>query len=92
MLMIGKIDDMDEVYINGTLIGSTGNINRKWASDDEYNRYRNYSIPDDLLRAGKDNVIAIRVYDQEGRGGIYEGPLTIIPRSEYKQFLEKIQG
>jgi hypothetical protein len=89
MLLIGKIDDMDEVYINGTLVGSTGNLNRKWASDDEYNRYRNYSIPDDLLRAGKDNLIAVRVYDQEGRGGVYEGPLTIIPRSEYKQFWRK---
>jgi len=89
MLLIGKIDDMDEVYINGTLVGSTGNLNRKWASDDEYNRYRNYSIPDDLLRAGKDNLIAVRVYDQQGRGGIYEGPLTIIPRSEYKHFWRK---
>jgi sialate O-acetylesterase len=86
MLLLGKVDDMDEVYVNGTLIGATGNINRKWASNDEYNRYRNYSVPDDLLRPGKENVIAVRVYDQQQGGGIYEGPITIIPRSEYKQF------
>lgn len=86
MLLLGKIDDMDQVFVNGTLIGGTGNINRKWASDDEYNQYRNYSIPDDLLKAGKQNVIAVRVYDQQQRGGIYEGPITIIPRKEYKQF------
>lgn len=86
MLLIGKIDDMDEVYINGMLIGNTGNMRRKWASDNEYNRYRNYSVPDDLLKPGKENVISVRVYDQEGVGGIYEGPITIIPRSEYKQF------
>jgi hypothetical protein len=89
MLLIGKIDDMDEVYLNGTLIGSTGNLNRKWASDNEYSRYRNYTIPDGLLKAGQDNVIAVRVYDQQGAGGIYEGPLTIIPQSEYKQFWRK---
>ena len=86
MILMGKIDDMDEVFINGTRIGSTGNINRKWANDNEYNRYRNYSIPDDLLKPGAENVIAVRVYDQQQRGGIYEGPVTIIPRSEYKQF------
>lgn len=89
MLLLGKIDDMDEVFVNGTLVGATGNLSRKWASDDEYNRYRNYSIPDDLLKPGKNNVIAIRVYDQQERGGIYEGPITIIPRSEYKQFWRK---
>ena len=89
MLLMGKIDDMDEVFINGTLVGRTGNLNRKWASDDEYNRYRNYSIPDNVLKPGKQNVIAVRVYDQQQRGGIYEGPLTIIPRSEYKQFWKK---
>jgi sialate O-acetylesterase len=86
MLLLGKIDDMDEVYVNGTRIGGTGNINKKWASNDEYNRYRNYSVPDDLLRPGRENVIAIRVYDQQQGGGIYEGPITILPRSEYKQF------
>jgi hypothetical protein len=41
------------------------------------------------LLPGKDNVIAVRVYDQEGRGGIYEGPITLLPRSEYKQFWRK---
>jgi hypothetical protein len=92
MLLMGKIDDMDEVYVNGKLIGSTGNINRKWASNNEYNRYRNYSIPDDLLRPGKENIIAVRVYDQQQRGGIYEGPITIIPRQEYKQFWRKYRG
>jgi hypothetical protein len=89
MLLLGKIDDMDEVFVNGTLVGSTGNLSRKWASDNEYNRYRNYSIPDNLLKPGKDNVIAIRVYDQQQGGGIYEGPITIIPRNEYKQFWRK---
>ncbi len=89
MLLLGKIDDIDEVFINGTHIGVTGNMNKKWADDGEWEKHRTYSIPDDILRPGKDNVIAVRVFDQEGRGGIYEGPITLLPRSEYKQFWRK---
>jgi sialate O-acetylesterase len=92
MLMLGKIDDMDEVFVNGKRIGGTGNINRKWASDDEYNRYRNYSVPDGLLKAGEENVIAVRVFDQQQRGGIYDGPITLIPQSEYKQFWKRYRA
>jgi sialate O-acetylesterase len=89
VVLLGRIDDMDEVYINGTLVGSTGNINRKWAYNNECNVSRTYFIPDGVLRAGTANTIAVRVYDQEGRGGIYEGPVTIIKRSEYKAFWKK---
>jgi beta-galactosidase/beta-glucuronidase len=50
MLILGKIDDMDEVFINGKRIGGTGRIDKKWASDDEYNKFRTYSIEDDILK------------------------------------------
>jgi hypothetical protein len=86
LILMGKIDDMDQVYINGKLVGQTGNMDRRWAHNDEYSRFRTYAVPPDLLHAGKDNVIAVRVYDQEGVGGIYEGPVTLLPQKEYKQF------
>jgi hypothetical protein len=86
MIVLGKIDDLDEVYLNGSLIGSTGRIERGWASNDEYDQYRNYHIPDGLLKPGKFNVIAVRVFDQTGDGGIYEGPVTLLPQKEYKEF------
>lgn len=86
VLILGKIDDMDEVFINGKLVGGTGRIERKWTDNDEYNKYRTYFIDEDILKAGKNNVIAVRVYDQVGAGGIYEGPITLLPRNEYKQF------
>lgn len=89
--LLGKIDDMDEVYLNGKLIGSTGKVDRQWARDDEWQRPRNYFIPEGLLKPGKENVIAVRVFDQTGNGGIYEGPVTIIPVTEYKQFWRKYQ-
>jgi hypothetical protein len=90
--MIGKIDDLDEVFINGKYIGGTGSMTRKRAMDEEWTRFRNYSIPDGLLKPGKNNVIAVRVYDQNGAGGIFEGPLTILPKNEYKQFWKKYRG
>jgi Glycosyl hydrolases family 2, sugar binding domain len=87
--LLGKIDDMDEVFINGALIGGTGNIERKWARDDDWQKPRTYFIPDGLLKPGKENVIAVRVYDMEGSGGIFEGPISIIARTEYKQFWKR---
>jgi sialate O-acetylesterase len=90
VLLMGRIDDMDEVFINGTLVGGTGKINRGWANDDEYRKPRTYMIPDGVLKAG-DNLVAVRVYDQEGVGGIYEGPLAIIPRAGYRDFWKRYQ-
>lgn len=92
VLLLGRIDDMDEVFINGQRIGGTGNIERKWARNDEWRKPRTYFIPDDLLRVGKENLIAIRIYDQEQNGGLYEGPLAIIPRDEYKEFWRNYQS
>jgi sialate O-acetylesterase len=89
--LMGRIDDMDEVFINGERIGGTGNLERQWARDNEWEKMRTYFIPDGLLRPGKENVIAVRVYDQTGRGGIYDGPVTIIPRNEYKEFWKNYQ-
>ena len=83
---------MDQVFINGKLVGETGNIERKWARDEDHQRPRTYFIPDGLLKPGKTNTVAVRVYDEHGRGGIYEGPVTIIPRSQYKEFWRSYQG
>ncbi len=91
VLLMGRIDDMDEVYLNGKKIGGTGNIERKWARNEEWRKPRTYFIPEGLLKPGKENVIAVRVYDQEGKGGIYEGPITLIPRTEYKSFWRDYQ-
>ena len=54
------IDDNDITYVNGVKVGAT-NL---------YNAKRNYSIPAGMLKEGK-NVIAIRVEDTGGGGGIY---------------------
>lgn len=59
-LHAGKIDDNDQTYFNGTALGAT----RGW----DVNRV--YPIPAGTLKAGK-NVVAIRVEDTGGGGGIW---------------------
>jgi sialate O-acetylesterase len=59
-LLLGTIDDNDEVWINGVKVGSTKG----------YNLQRIYLISPGILREGK-NVIAIRVEDTGGGGGLY---------------------
>jgi sialate O-acetylesterase len=86
MLLLGKIDDIDEVFVNGQLIGSTGNVSRRRFEHEDHQQYRTYTVPSNLLIAGKQNIIAVRVYDGTGGGGIYEGPITLLPRSEYRDF------
>jgi sialate O-acetylesterase len=86
VVIAGKIDDLDEVYINGKRVGYTGNMESRDFSHGEVDQLRTYFIPEELLRAGAENVIAVRVYDGVSRGGIYQGPVVIVPRSQYKAF------
>jgi len=89
ILYIGAIDDADEVYINGEKISFKGKFpgenfreyNRRF-----YNHERFYYIPGHVFRWGKNNIIAIRVWDSGGEGGIYRGPVGITTREEYRKF------
>jgi len=60
MLDLSMIDDADETFVNGVKVGSTNSYNAK----------RTYTIPASLLKEGK-NVIAVKVVDTGGGGGIY---------------------
>lgn len=59
-LNLGPIDDNDFTYFNGVLIGHT----EGWMAP------RNYKVPKELVKPGK-AVIAVRVMDTGGDGGIY---------------------
>lgn len=95
VLLMGKIDDIDQVFINGTLVGSTGNFPSSKYSDvytgQEYDAFRGYFIPDGLLKKNQKNVIAVRVLDTGGTGGIYEGPIGIISQTKYIEYWRKIK-
>jgi hypothetical protein len=89
VLVLGKIDDIDEVYLNGQLIGSTGDMNEEpieYKKHNEYQKTRGYFIPQSLLQAGKENVIAVRVYDGWRDGGIYLGPIGFVDQSKYTKY------
>ena len=87
VILMGKIDDIDQVYINGTFIGSTGTFPTKSNPDvytsAEYNAFRGYYLPVGFLKKGQKYVIAVRVLDTGGTGGIYEGPVGIMSQTKY---------
>ena len=60
VIELSMIDDADICYVNGVEVGNTNS----------YNAQRKYHIPAGILREGN-NVIAVRVQDIGGDGGIY---------------------
>ncbi len=58
---LAKIDDSDQVWINGTFVGGMEN---------RYNDSRSYGIPEGVLKNGQ-NVVVIRMVDTGGNGGVY---------------------
>ena len=86
ILLLGKIDDIDETYLNGERIGRTGTMHSnpdRIRTSNEYNELRAYTIPAGLLKFGEDNVIAVRVYDAWLHGGIYDEPIGLVTREAY---------
>jgi sialate O-acetylesterase len=62
-LSLGPIDDMDYTYFNGEPVGYM-QMSGAWQTD------RNYALPASLVRKGT-NIIAVRVMDSGGGGGLY---------------------
>ncbi len=83
-ISLGKIDDVDEVYLNGSLIGKTGEFppERKSA----YDIKRIYEMPVKFIRPGADNIIAVRVAGLfPGENGGYKGDFYIAPYREIQK-------
>ncbi len=64
VLNLGKADDFDTTYFNGEKVGAIGA--ETLAS---YQIPRRYTVPGRLVHAGA-NVIAVRVFDNFGEGGL----------------------
>lgn len=88
-LILGKIDDFEEVFLNGKLIGEVEELPNysRFRRGNAYQLFRAYRIPKDLLR--HKNVLVVEVEDMYGYGGIYEGPVGIIERNKARELSER---
>lgn len=75
VLYLGKIDDSDESFLNGELLGKSGGMPPEYLT--AYSVLRAYTIKPDQVKWDQENTIAIRVYDGGGGGGIVEGPVSL---------------
>ncbi|MFQ5584502.1 MAG: sugar-binding domain-containing protein [Calditrichia bacterium] len=89
ILLLGRIDDLDETYLNGHRIGKTGHIENepsRISLDNYYTEMRAYFIPGEKIYQDSLNTLAVRVYDGMLHGGIYDGPVGIVTREKYLEW------
>jgi hypothetical protein len=85
---LAKIDDADEVYLNGIMIGKKGSFPGQpagyvsaWDEEREYH----ISTKNPAIKWDEENLIAIKIYDGGGLGGIFGG-------TPYINMMELIDG
>jgi hypothetical protein len=80
-ILLGAVDDADETFLNGQKIGQGGAFppDEKTAWD----ALRVYEFDRGLIQG--ENVLAVRVSDTMGNGGIWRGPVAIGPAEELRQ-------
>jgi hypothetical protein len=89
ILVLGKIDDFDETFVNGTLVGKTGKMGTDVRNSNDWQKLRAYTLLPGQLLPGEDNVIAVRVFDGWRGGGIYSGPIGIVSRERFLKWQGK---
>ena len=80
LFVMGKIDDADETYLNGVLIGKTGSTpgdKEGYVSKWEESRTYSVSASSKAIRWGKENVLAVRVYNGNDPGGMFGSGVSV---------------
>jgi signal transduction histidine kinase len=86
-LLLGRIGDVDEVFLNGLKIGGEGLIGNRFVEATKVERL--YQLPESHLRYDSTNVITIRVMNTYLNGGIFDKGVII---GDYNALLaEKLQ-
>jgi len=66
-LFVEQVDNAHAAYFNGALVGSAGGFPPNYANGLGFSG--RHKIPKALVRSGANNLVAIRVFDNDGRGG-----------------------
>ncbi|MGB4659674.1 MAG: alpha/beta hydrolase-fold protein [Mobilitalea sp.] len=89
LLTIGKFDEANEVYLNGTLVGNTGykytGTVGVYDGSNPWDVNCVYNFDTSLLNYGGSNTIAIRMCNSSGGGGWYEGPVGLYSKAAYNK-------
>ncbi len=75
VLILGAVDDAEETFLNGHRIGAMGKFSPEKVT--AWNQPRLYPVPGEWL--SENNVLAVRVDDWGGGGGIWRGPVALGP-------------
>ncbi len=88
LVELGKISDVDECYLNGRLMASTGSIDDP--DSHAFDRARLYHVPPGIVKHGEENVLAVRVrgYLPDSLGLIW-GTYNIGPSENFTGMLFK---
>ncbi|MEJ2594825.1 MAG: glycoside hydrolase, partial [bacterium] len=88
VLLLGRIDDLEMVYINGKLIGQSGDFEIETVQkySDMYKQFRGYYIPPGVLHEDGVNVLVVKVLDYMGLGGIWDGTVGLITQEKYIEY------
>jgi sialate O-acetylesterase len=89
-LRLGRIDDVDEVWVNGQFVGGTGRMPPRYET--AYQVDRAYRVPARFLVPDGPNVVTVRVYDRELSGGMLGGPIGLYTRPEEPRYVLDLAG
>ncbi|MEK6794575.1 MAG: hypothetical protein AABZ39_07345 [Spirochaetota bacterium] len=71
-LDFGAIDDFDTAYVNGVEVGTTDKRTEFW-----WSAPRSYPVRKDIVKAGAENIILVRVENNKGDAGICKSPVEL---------------
>lgn len=83
-LRIEKIDNVHEAFVNGVKVGGAGALPPDYTSGLEASN--SYALPAEALKGDDYNVVALRVYDHDGRGG-FKGAAPALVNGDKAIFL-----
>jgi sialate O-acetylesterase len=78
---LGNVDDVSEVYVNGHFVSFTGSFPPHYRT--AYNVDQKFLLPKEYVNFSGDNVIAVRVYDDQLAGGIVQGRSGVYEMTDY---------